>query len=388
MGAKKKIAFVGGLTAYSGEVQGFKKLYRNILVNGGSHDLEAVHVCANAYCTPAAAYKQAELAPGLHEARSLKEQLNRHTFLTFEDMAKLSQADAYCIQSTFGSTASYRVYEPSSIFNKNIMLTIKNFINTMASSFAVASGKKLLVLESGTLSRLRANFSKASKNYLDHFPLYSRMGLNHWCYDKAKWCSPDFTPNTRSLKLDRLISTMAKEKGYYPITNVYDHKWRNNKDGYILIIGGLEGDPTHTYKSVREYINESYHVIREVSDRAIAFKPHPFSREKNEDICSEYGIAVMNNKRAISSIQDECYCAIIDNSTSVFELINLGIPCVCSSSSFAAPLGNTNLSNVDNLYYASSEEVLKWYQDMAYTEFSDLELYRTDMCKYIRELID
>ena len=72
----------------------------------------------------------------------------------------------------------------------------------------------------------------------------------------------------------------------------------------------------------------------------------------------------------------------------MFELINLGIPCVCSLSSFAAPLGNTNLSNVDNLYYASSEEVLKWYQDMAYTEFSDLELYRADMCKYIRELID
>jgi len=388
MGIKKKIAFIGGLTTFAGDVQGFKKLYRNILVNGGTHDLEAVHVCANAYCTPAAAYKQVELAPGLHEAKALKDQLNRHTFLTFEDMAKMSQADVYCIQSTFGSTAPYRVYDPATIFNKNIMLTIKNYINSMAAGFASAHGKKLIVLESGTLSRLRANFSKVSKNYLDHFPLYSRMGLNHWCYNKAKWCNPDLTPDSRPIKLDRFIATIAKEKSYYPITNVYNHKWRNNQDGYILIIGGLEGDPTHSYRSVREYISESYHAIRETSDRAVAFKPHPFSTEKNADICAEYDIAIMDNKRPLSTIQDECYCTIIDNSTSVFELINLGIPCVCSPSSFAAPLGNTNLSNVDNLYYASSEEVLKWYQDMAYTEFSDLELYRADMCKYVRELID
>ena len=388
MGIKKKIAFIGGLTTFTGDVQGFKKLYRNVLVYGESHDLEAVHVCADAYCTPAASYRQIELVPGLHEAKTLKEKLNRHTFLTFEDMAKMSQADVYCIQSTFGSTAPYRVYDPSSIFNKNIMLTIKNYINSIAAKFASANGKKLIVLESGTLSRLRANFSKASKNYLDHLPLYSRMGLNHWCHDKAKWCSPDFTPGTRSLKLDRFISTVVREKGYDPVTNVYDHKWRNNQEGYILIVGGLEGDPTHSYKSVREYISESYRAIRETSNRAIAFKPHPFSSEKNEDICAEYGIAIMDNKRPLSAIQGECYCAVIDNSTSVFELINLGIPCVCSLASFAAPLGNTNLLNVDKLYYASSEEVLKWYQDMAYTEFSDLELYRADMCKYIRELID
>ena len=388
MGIKKKIAFIGGLTTFTGDVQGFKKLYRNVLVYGESHDLEAVHVCADAYCTPAASYRQIELVPGLHEAKTLKEKLNRHTFLTFEDMAKMSQADVYCIQSTFGSTAPYRVYDPSSIFNKNIMLTIKNYINSIAAKFASANGKKLIVLESGTLSRLRANFSKASKNYLDHLPLYSRMGLNHWCHDKAKWCSPDFTPGTRSLKLDRFISTVVREKGYDPVTNVYDHKWRNNQEGYILIVGGLEGDPTHSYKSVREYISESYHAIRETSNRAIAFKPHPFSSEKNEDICAEYGIAMVDNRKTLSTIQGECYCAVIDNSTSVFELINLGIPCVCSLASFAAPLGNTNLLNVDKLYYASSEEVLKWYQDMAYTEFSDLELYRADMCKYIRELID
>ena len=85
MGIKKKIAFIGGLTTFTGDVQGFKKLYRNILINGGSYDLEAVHVCANAYCTPAAAYRPEELVPGLHEAKILKDQFNRHTFLTFED---------------------------------------------------------------------------------------------------------------------------------------------------------------------------------------------------------------------------------------------------------------------------------------------------------------
>ena len=47
----------------------------------------------------------------------------------------------------------------------------------------------------------------------------------------------------------------------------------------------------------------------------------------------------------------------------------MGIPVITTVHSFGMLLGNTEFSKIENLYYATSDEVLKWYEQMAATEF-------------------
>ena len=43
---------------------------------------------------------------------------------------------------------------------------------------------------------------------------------------------------------------------------------------------------------------------------------------------------------------------------------------------------------IEELYYASPDEVLEWYKEMSYTEFTTAEMSSKVICEYIRELID
>ena len=60
---------------------------------------------------------------------------------------------------------------------------------------------------------------------------------------------------------------------------------------------------------------------------------------------------------------------MLDSSTSIFELTELGIPTITTEHSFGVGLGNTDLRKIEKLNYAKSDEVLKWYKQMASTEF-------------------
>ena len=155
-----------------------------------------------------------------------------------------------------------------------------------------------------------------------------------------------------------------------------------------MIIGGYDGDPSHSYDSVSDFITAVHTAVRKVSNRKIVFRPHPYSPEHHKDLLAELGIDIISPALGLRDVVADCYCAAIDNSTSVFELINLGIPCVCTASSFAVNLGNTDLSKVESLDYPDSSQVLDWYKDMSFTEFSTDELYSEDIGRYIRELVD
>jgi len=361
-------------------------LYKGLKKFGSEYNIDVRIVAEKVSCNPACLYDPHEMSASRdpEEFAEIKSSLASGTLFTIEDMYWLKKADAYCIHTAFGATAPDRVFSPDMPNNFNTKTIVKEMVNTTVADMAKFYNKKLIVLETGTLSRLRASTCKiAGVNYLGHNPKYERIGLDSWVYGKATWCKP------RGLeKVDALIAQCAKTKDYSPITNIYDHKWKNDKDGFILIMGGLEGDPSHSYLSVEDFIIESYTKIREVSKRKIVFRPHPFSTLKLTDLLLKLGIEVFRGSPTLVQAAPKTYCAVIDNSTSVFELINLGIPCFCTSSSFAYPLRNTNLSLIEEPYYASPDEVLEWYKEMSYTEFTTTEMSNKGMGEYIRELID
>jgi len=78
---------------------------------------------------------------------------------------------------------------------------------------------------------------------------------------------------------------------------------------------------------------------------------------------------------------------VLGESTSIFQLINLGIPCITSKYNFGVELENTNIDKIEDLYYAKPEEVLEWYKMVSYTEFTLQEFDSDKIFPYIKELI-
>lgn len=294
------------------------------------------------------------------------------------DMHALKQADVYVIDGTFGSLAASRVFNPSSISENRLRPTMMNFLNTTVVELANLYQKRLIVTESATLSRLRRNYT--NNHYKKLSPKYYRMGAESWIGGLGRWCKP-------IVGEDRLEVFVTQNSGFN-MDNIYRHEWRNCAKGFILLIASLEHDPTHAYTSVEEYVAETIHNLRKHTSRRILLKPHPESSIDFKKVSREEKVELLPKSARLADVSKGCYCAVMDDSTSLFELVNYGIPCVTSRLSFGASLGNCSISEIEILNYPSSQEMLEWYRNMACTEFMHAEFGSPGILKYLMELID
>ena len=299
------------------------------------------------------------------------------SLLTVNDLYAIQQADVCFIFGTWGSTNSNRVWHPK--HNKRSQAWVEN-INTFFTNILNSYNKKFIVFETGTLCRIRNTMSDVNgMSWKDSTPLYYRMGLNHWTYGKAKFCKPKTDRLNIYIKNNLELSSVFKNQ-------FNNHTWENNKDGDIIICPGLENDPTAT-KPVEQFVEDSYTKIREHTDRNIFVKPHPGSLidySKYDEI---------DKKTPLKNLKERLYCAVLDNSTSIFELTFLGIPCFTSSANVGYKLKNNDLSKRKEIYYSDKHEMKQWYNEMAHTEFTFAEISsnhktETDILNYIRELIE
>ena len=290
----------------------------------------------------------------------------------YKDFYDMKTCDFFLNNGTFGSQHPKRQWLPNA---NNHKMAVMNHRNDLVNMFAYHYNKKIIHIESATLSRMKCNY--INKFYKEIPPRYYRMGLNHWVYSKTKWCKPIKGRLEKTIKL-------IEEANNIKFTNVHNHQWKNNKDGYILILPGLEDDPTSSVP-VAEFVAQTVHWIKQVTDRKIVVKAHPHSKLTYSDLDVE--VMVGNNK--IVDIAKDVYCAILDSSTSIFELTELGIPTITTEHSFGVELGNTDYRKVENLHYANSNEVLKWFEQMASTEFLMSEFDNIDfILPKIKELLE
>ena len=305
--------------------------------------------------------------------------------LSEEDVVRIINCDAFLVDGTWGSTSPKRQkYKTIDIekdkdgkvidFNRFAWM---EYVNLQASRLAKKYRKPLLVTESATLSRIKCNYIDTW--YKKTGPRYYRMGKNQWTYGKTKWC--------KSLNLQRLNNMIMLTTRYNPevkLENIYNHQWKNNKDGAVLIVPGLEHDPTSSMP-VPEFIKTTVEKVRKATTRKILVKAHPHSKIVIEDLVED--VEVVDRDVTLNTIIDDVYCGVLGESTSIFQLINLGIPCITSQYNFGVELENTNIDKIEDLYYATPEEVLEWYKMVSYTEFTLQEFDSDKIFYYIKELI-
>jgi len=305
--------------------------------------------------------------------------------LSEEDVVRIINCDAFLVDGTWGSTSPKRQkYKTVDIekdkdgkvidFNRFAWM---EYVNLQASRLSKKYRKPLIVTESATLSRIKCNYIDTW--YKKTGPRYYRMGKNQWTYGKTKWCEP--------LNLQRLNNMIMLTTRYNPevkLENIYNHQWKNNKDGAVLIVPGLEHDPTSSMP-VPEFIKTTVEKVRKATTRKILVKAHPHSKIVIEDLVED--VEVVDRDVTLNTIIDRVYCGVLGESTSIFQLINLGIPCITSKYNFGVELENTNIDKIEDLYYAEPEEVLEWYKMVSYTEFTLKEFDSDTILHYIKELI-
>ena len=323
------------------------------------------------------------------------------------DVFNLKNCDAYLVDGTWGSTSPERQKYKTVDIEKDKygkIIDFKRFawmeyINLQANLLAKKYNKPLLVTESATLSRVKCNYINIW--YKKTGPRYYRMGLGQWTYGKTKWCKVRGVVEQKSAtypndyesnkwgslqRLDSMIHLTEKINKGVKIDNIYNHKWKNNKDkdGAVLIMPGLEHDPTSSIP-VSEFIKTSVEKVRKATTRKILVKPHPHSKIVIQDLVKD--VEVVSKDITLNSIIDKVYCGVLGESTSIFQLINLGIPCITSQYNFGVELKNTNIDKIEDLYYATPKELLAWYKMVSYTEFTIQEFDSPLIFPYIKELI-
>ena len=303
-------------------------------------------------------------------------QYNDNKVINMKDLYYINNCDVVLFFGTFGSKHPKRQWQPDTQNRRQAWLET---INSFISKYCKSINKKIIVFETGTLCRIRQSISGTS-HWKDEKPYYYRMGLNHWTYGKAKFANP---------KKDILKKYFINNPNYESLLSkqFYNHQWKNNKDGYILICPGLENDPTAT-KPIDQFVEETYNEIRKYTNRKIIVKPHPHTRidfSKYETIHNK--LEPGWNKLSFKNLADKIYCAVLDNSTSIFELTFLGIPFFTNKANFGYKLKNNNLSNIENIHYCTPEEMKEWYNEMAHTEFTLNEIGTNEHLEIIKEML-
>lgn len=290
--------------------------------------------------------------------------------LSPKDIWHIQTSDAIALFGTWGSNNRNRVWHPKDNVRRQ---AFTENINTFFTGVAKLYNKKVIVFETATLSRVRQVIS-GTKHWKDEQPRYYRMGLNHWTYGSGKFCKP---------KKDRLSKFIQSNQQYENALSqqFFNHQWKNNKNGKIVIFVGLENDPTSTMPGP-EFVKKSVETIKKHTNKQICIKPHPLSKYRPE------GYEIIDNTITIKELASQLYCAVLDNSTSIFELTFAGIPCFTTKANFGYSLGNNDLSKINDIYYKSVDEMKNWYNEMAHTEFLLTEYKDPIILEYIKELIN
>lgn len=310
-----------------------------------------------------------------------KKHINNDSFafnLNNKDIENFLNSDGIVIFGTWGS-----IHHDRHISNLNVSRQASlDHINRIFVTLAKEYNIPVIVFETATLSRCRFNyidthFDQTSKGL---YPKYYRLSRDHWTWGKGKWLSAVNRDENRLKYFRKLF------KSNYGIDlPVFDHYWKNSIHGSVLICAGLENDPTSSMP-VLDWIEKTVDQVRSQVNRKVRIRLHPKSSLDVTHLLDK-NIKLDNNTVPLRKSVNDIYCAILDSSTSIFELVDLGIPVITSTNSFGRELGNTNIDQIDSLNYADQGTIAVWYNQMAWTEFHATEIQSGKILPYIKELL-
>jgi hypothetical protein len=160
--------------------------------------------------------------------------------------------------------------------------------------------------------------------------------------------------------------------------------WKENHEGYALLIGQKPRDVSLDGKDIRVWLQETTNVLNTL-DQKVVYRPHPLVRRhfesKGQSIPTPKG-AILSNKTLENDLTGAAYSVIYSSNTAVESVLS-GTPAFINfHGSIAYPMGSENLAKP--FFYPDRT---RWCHDLAWKQFTLKELSSGFAWDHIRTVV-
>lgn len=149
-------------------------------------------------------------------------------------------------------------------------------------------------------------------------------------------------------------------------------KEKATKGEHILVCPSSPG--IHNFLNQSNWLDNTIAEIKKHTDRPIVIRQKPRGR------------GTSGPSEATVPIQDQlqnAWACVTSCSISAVESLCEGVPVICNDNSFAKPICNTNISNIENLEYKSP---IDWINSLSYQQFTPEEFSNGTAVAILKDL--
>lgn len=153
-------------------------------------------------------------------------------------------------------------------------------------------------------------------------------------------------------------------------------------DGHILFCGSSQ--KYHDFNALgdaTEYAEKALFKLRKASHRQIVYRPKPsWTDAKPLPNCM-----FSNGSQDILDALRGCHALVTHGSSVAITAVLMGIPIVVLGETVMSPVAESDITKVDNPYWAGSEQRYQWACDFAYCQWTLDEMRNGEAWHYVRK---
>lgn len=147
--------------------------------------------------------------------------------------------------------------------------------------------------------------------------------------------------------------------------------WKNNGSKILVVLSTEK--PFQYYGEDRDaWLNNVVNTLKKHTDREIVFREKASRGERT-------------NNTIYDALDDDIYALVTYNSVAAVEAIQYGIPAFALAPTAADPVGNKDLTQIENPNKPPEDVIQKWLNSIAYSQFSLSEIITGDAWKMVLE---
>lgn len=202
------------------------------------------------------------------------------------------------------------------------------------------------------------------------------------------------------LNNDGVFNLQDQDDGRFRQLGITWTGWKNSKNGHVLISLQLPGDASLRGINMYDWLRYVIKQIRHVTDRPIRIRTHPGHNLKDTDEFHAFitDVIVVNPVKDVSfsigrntPLKDDlknAYCTVTYSSGSGIDSILYGIPTIAMDpGNFAWNVSSRYVSDIDDLYFASRDQIHQWLNNLAYSQWTTEEMHDGTAWHHLHSII-
>jgi len=235
-----------------------------------------------------------------------------------------------------GTNGTSGYLEQIPLYPKNVPVAIRGMTKRKIMASCQAEGRDYYYIDTGYLGNLgkRKDYHRVVKNNVQHL-------------------NPIEVPDDRFVRLEKHMPSS---------TPLFFKGWR--KGGSSILVVTPSEKPCKYYGITRdEWLDETLTKLKQHTDRKIIIRDKPPRRERVGD-SSIYR----------QMIDEKVFALVTYNSIAATEAVSFGVPAFANAPNAAHSVCSQDFTQIENPYYPSREQVLKWLHWLAYCQYDTREL--------------